>query len=261
VETIATYITSMAESGKKTATIQRHLATIAAAHKAQGAADPTKNEAVRQVFAGIKRTHGSAQTGRLPLLTVDLRAMIQAIPQNLLGLRDRLILLLGYAGAFRRSELVALTVDDLSYVADGVTITIRRSKTDQDGAGQIVGIPHGHHEETCPVLALQRWLEAAGITEGPIFRNVNRHGRLGTSALTNKVVALVVKRSAERVGLDPTKLGGHSLRAGLATQAAINGIADRTIMRQTRHKSHAVFSRYVRDTSLYRNNAAGSVGL
>jgi site-specific recombinase XerD len=98
VETIATYITSMAESGKKTATIQRHLATIAAAHKAQGAADPTKNEAVRQVFAGIKRTHGSAQTGRLPLLTVDLRAMIQAIPQNLLGLRDRLILLLGYPG-------------------------------------------------------------------------------------------------------------------------------------------------------------------
>jgi integrase len=139
--------------------------------------------------------------------------------------------------------------------------TIRRSKTDQDGEGQKVGIPRGRHPDTCPMRALQAWLELAGITEGPIFRTITRHGAILPTPLTDGSVARIVQRIAEAVGLDPSQFAGHSLRAGLATSAAMAGAEERDIMRQTRHKSVVVARRYIRDGTLFRNNAAATLGL
>jgi integrase len=174
---------------------------------------------------------------------------------DLVGLRDRALLLVGFAGAFRRSELVALDVSDVEVGEDGLTVTLRRSKTDQEGAGRKVGIPRGSTPETCPVRALRAWLETAAITESALFRSVNRHGRVG-SRLSDKHVAIAVKEAAAPVGLDVKSFAGHSLRAGLVTSAAIQGRSDRSIMNQTGHRSVAMVQRYVRDASLFRDNAA-----
>src|SRR6185436_10254395 len=142
---------------------------------------------------------------------------------------------LGFAGAFRRSELVGLDVEDCAFGKDGLSITLRRSKTDQQGAGRKIGIPYGSNPETCPVRALQTWLELAGITSGPLFRSLNRHGRIQPGRLSGIDVARVVKKLAERAGLDAGKYAGHSLRAGHATSAAIAGASERSIMNQTGH--------------------------
>jgi integrase len=178
-----------------------------------------------------------------------------------IGARDRALLLLGFAGAFRRSELVALDIDDVQITREGMIVTIRRSKTDQEGAGQKVGIPRGRHPGTCPVKALAAWLGLAGIEAGAIFRPITRHGLIQPGRLTDRSVARIVQRTAEAAGLDPSQFAGHSLRAGLATSAAMAGAEERDIMRQTRHKSVVVARRYIRDGSLFRNNAAGTVGL
>jgi site-specific recombinase XerD len=168
--------------------------------------------------------------------------MVVTLDASLAGVRDRALLLLGFAGAFRRSELVALDVADLSFTARGVEVTIRRSKTDQEGAGRVVAIPLGSQAETCPVRSLRAWLEAAGIEAGSIFRAVNRWGRVG-GRLADRDVACTVKRAAERAGLDPAAFSGHSLRAGLATSAALAGKSDRAIMATTGHKSRAMVDR------------------
>jgi integrase len=258
-ETVALYITDLA-SRLKVATINHRLATITEAHKAAGFEPPTKASAVQLVASGIRRTKGRAQTQKAPILVADLRAMLGTLSNNMQGLRDRALLLVGFAGAFRRSELVALNIEDVTFMADGMVITIRRSKTDQTGAGQVIGIPYGRGG-TCPVRALQDWLQAAGIIEGPLLLSVNKAGRVQQDRLTDQSVALVVKRTAEAAGLDPNQFAGHSLRAGLVTQAAIAGISDRIIMKQSRHRSRAMVDRYVRDASLFRENAAGAVGL
>jgi len=143
------------------------------------------------------------------------------------------LLLIGFAGAFRRSELVSLDVDDAQFTQDGLVVTLRRSKTDQEGAGRKVGLPYGSHPITCPVRALRAWLENASITRGPIFRYVDRHGNVGPHRLTDQVVALVVKRCAMNAGLDAARYAGHSLRAGLATAAAEADVSERSIMAQT----------------------------
>jgi len=156
---------------------------------------------------------------------------------------------------------VALDVADVQKSTDGLRITVRQSKTDQEGAGREVGIPHGQHPETCPVRALRAWREAAGISEGPIFRGVNRHDQLQGGRLTDRAVALIVKRAAERAGLDPSSYAGHSLRAGLATAAAAGGAPERAIMRQTGHRSVVMVRRYIRSGSLFQENAAAYVGL
>lgn len=258
-ETVALYITSLADR-LKVATIMHRLATITEAHKAAGLEPPTKTSVVQAVAAGIRRTKGTAQTQKAPILVADLRAMLGTLPNNMLGIRDRALLLVGFAGAFRRSELVALNVEDVTVTAEGLVVTIRRSKTDQTGAGQVIGIPYGRGA-TCPVAAVQAWVQAGGVTEGPLFRAVNKAGRVMADRLNDRTVARVVQRTAEAAGLDPDQFAGHSLRAGLVTQAAINGVSDRTIMKQSRHRSRQMVDRYVRDASLFRENAAGSVGL
>jgi integrase len=152
-------------------------------------------------------------------------------------------------------------VADITESSDGLTVRLRRSKTDQEGAGRTVGIPYGTNLATCPVRAWRAWLDVSGITEGHAFCPVDRHGHLGTTRLSGNAVALVLKRHAARAGLDPAEVAGHSLRAGLATSAAAAGVPERVIAEQTGHKGTAMLRRYIREGSLFRENAAGAVGL
>ena len=195
------------------------------------------------------------------MLVDDLRRMIARLPENLLGVRDRALLLIGFCGAFRRSELVALDAADVAITRDGLVVTIRRSKTDQEGEGRKIGIPYASHVETCPVRSFQEWLEKSGITQGPLFRPIDRFGRVASIRLSAAAVAQLVKRYASAVGLDATEFAGHSLRSGLATSAAMGGASERSIMKQTGHRSEKMLRRYVKNGSLFRENAVSVVGL
>ncbi|HSH80015.1 MAG TPA: site-specific integrase [Herpetosiphonaceae bacterium] len=259
-ETVTLYVTARAETSK-VSTLQRRLIAISQAHQASRLESPTKSILVRETMKGIRRVKGTAQEGKAPTLTADIRAMVTALPSSSIGMRDRALLLLGFAGAFRRSELVALDVADLQFNRQGVVVTLRRSKTDQEGQGRAIGIPHGSHVATCPVKALRAWLKVAGIDDGPIFRPVNRHGHIALARLSAGAVAEIVKRRARAAGLDPANYAGHSLRAGLATSAAAAGVSERAIMAQTGHRSVAIARRYIREGSLFRENAAAAVGL
>ena len=259
-EVVASYIAECA-GHLKVGSIQRRLNAIAEAHKAVGLESPTHSPIVANVMKGIRRTKGTAARQKSPTLTDDIRAMVDAADAGLIGARDRALILLGFAGAFRRSELVALDVEDCAFGKDGLTVTLRRSKTDQEGVGRKVGIPYGSNPETCPVRVLLGWLELAGITTGPLFRSINRHGQVQSGRLGGIDVARVVKKLAERAGLDSAKYAGHSLRAGHATSAAIAGASERSIMNQTGHRSVQMVRRYIRDGSLFRENSAGRLGL
>jgi integrase len=258
--TVALYLSSLAQS-HKTSTIQRRVSAISQAHQAAGHESPTRALPVRTLLAGIRRSKGTAPATKAPVLTADVRAMLGTLKDGLLGARDRALLLLGFAGGFRRSELVGLDVSDVDFTADGLVVALRRSKTDQEGEGRKVGIPYGSNPDTCPVRSLEAWLQKSGISEGPLFHSVNRHGQPRSGRLTDKTVARVVKRTAQAAGLDPAKYSGHSLRAGLATAAAIGGASERAIMNQTGHRSLGMVRRYIRDGSLFRENAAASLGL
>jgi site-specific recombinase XerD len=260
-ETVALYITSLVEQGRKASTVQRRLTAISQAHKTAGYATPTTSPGVRAVWSGIRREHGTAQAGKAPVMTADLRAMVETLPDSLSGLRDQALVLVGFAGGFRRSELVDLDAADVEETAAGLVVTIRRSKTDQEGQGRKVGIPYGSNRATCPVRSMEGWLDASGIAAGPLFRPINRHGHLGDQRLTAQSVALVVKRAALAAGLDSDRYAGHSLRAGLATSAAAAGVSERAIMRQTGHRSVTMVRKYIREGSLFRDNAAAGVGL
>jgi site-specific recombinase XerD len=259
-ESVAAYIAECAEH-LKVGSIQRRLNAIAEAHKATGLESPTTAGMVRNTLKGIRRTIGTAAKPKAAALTDDIRTMVDAADAGLIGARDRALILLGFAGAFRRSELVALDIEDCSFGNDGLTVTLRRSKTDQDGAGRKIGIPYGSNPETCPVRTIQAWIELAGIGPGPLFRSVSRHGQVQARRLAGIDVARVIKKLAQRAGLDATAYAGHSLRAGHATSAAIAGASERSIMRQTGHKSVQMVRRYIRDGSLFRENSAGRLGL
>jgi integrase len=259
-EAVAAYIAERA-GRLKVGTVQRRLNAIAEAHKAVGLDSPTSAGIVRNTLKGIRRTRGTAPAQKAAALTADIRAMVEATEAGLLGTRDRALILLGFAGAFRRSELVALDVADLAFNRDGLTVTLRRSKTDQEGQGRKIGVPYGSNPDTCPVRTLQEWLEQAAVASGPVFRAITRHGKLRPGGLCPADVARVVKKLAERAGLDPAKYAGHSLRSGHATSAAIAGASERSIMNQTGHRSVQMVRRYIRDGSLFRDNSAGKLGL
>ena len=265
-ETVALYLTALADA-LKPSTLGRRLATISQVHQAAGHDTPTSAAPVRLVWAGIRRAKGVDQHGKAPAVTAEMRRMVDTLDDRLIGVRDRALLLLGFAGAFRRSELVGLDIKDVQAGHDGLTVQIRKSKTDQEGQGRKVGIPYGSHPHTCPVRAMAAWREKSGLTEGnsaaegALFRAVNRHGKMQPGRLSDRAVALIVKRAAEAAGLDPARYAGHSLRAGLATSAAQAGVSERSIMAQTGHKSVMVARRYIRDGSLFRDNAAAQVGL
>lgn len=247
--TVALYLAARADEGCKPATVALDLATISEAHRAAGFPSPREYAAVRAVLQGIRRTAGVAQRRAAPLLPDDLRAGV-----GVLGPRDRALLLLGFAGAFRRSELVGLDVEDLAFTADGLEVTLRRSKTDQEGEGQKRGVPFGGDPLTCPVRAVRAWIEGAGLAAGPLFPS-------GSGRLSDRAVARCVKRAVRAAGLDPSRYSGHSLRAGLATAAARAGKSTHSIMRQTGHRSVAMVSRYVREATLFEDNAACGIGL
>jgi integrase len=191
----------------------------------------------------------------------DVRKVIAALPDTLVGKRDAAVILLGFAAALRRSELVALNVEDVDFVDGGLHFTIRRSKVDQEGAGRQVGVAVGSTTDTCPVRAVRAWLHAAQITMGPIFRRIDQHGHIGPNALQPGAVAQVVKRAVVPLGMDPDAFSGHSLRAGLATSAAEAGANELTIMATTGHKSSQMVKRYVRRANLLRSTAASVAGL
>lgn len=254
--TVARYAAALDARGLKVATIRRRLAAITVAHRARDLEPPARALVVRKVMTGITRRQGAAQDAKAPVLPDDLRAMVAELDDSPRGLRDKALLLLGFAGAFRRSELVALQVEDLQLRREGLVVTIRRSKTDQEGAGVQLGIPKGRDRGLCPVRAVDAWLKAAQLAEGPLFRPIDRHGRIKPKALDALEVWRLVKRLAEAVGLDPADYGGHSLRAGLATAAAAAGAEERDIMRQTRHKSERMVRKYIRGARLFERNAA-----
>jgi integrase len=258
-QAVTLYVSDLA-ARCKVATLSRRIAAISQAHQAAGHESPTSAAAVRAAMAGIRRAKGTAPEVKAPALIDDVRAMVAQLPDGLLGDRDRALLLVGFAGAFRRSELVALNRGDCEVTRDGLVVMVRKSKTDQAGAGRKVAIPYGSNPDTCPVRALRGWLEVAGIDAGAIFPPFNRRGRM-PGRLSGYAVALIVKRYAAAAGLDPAKYAGHSLRAGLATAAAIGGASERSIMKQTGHRSVNMVRRYIRDADLFRENAAAKVGL
>jgi site-specific recombinase XerD len=259
-ETVALYVTDLSTTHKP-ATITRRISAISQAHQIAGLDTPTGSAKVRLVMAGIRRTKGTAQCAKTPVLVEDLRRMLAGLPGNLLGVRDRVLLLIGFCGAFRRSELMALDAADVVVTREGLVVTIRRSKTDQEAEGRKIGIPYASHLETCPVRSFQEWLEKSGIKEGPLFRPIDRFGRMASTRLSAAAVADIVKRYVAAVGLNATEFAGHSLRSGLATSAAAAGASERSIMNQTGHRSVGMVRRYIRDGSLFRENAAAVLGL
>ena len=261
-QTVAIYITDRAAT-LKTSSIARRLTTINRAHQAAGQPSPAtmQNAVVSEVWKGIKRKKGIAQHGKKPFLTPDLQRIIAALPQDLAGIRDRALLLAGFAGGFRRSELAALRVEDLEATPDGLIVRLGRSKTDQEGQGRVVALPYGADPRTCPVRAVHTWLEGAGIVAGSLFRAVDRFGLVSSRALHADSVGYLVKRAARRAGFETADYAGHSLRAGLATQAAMNGASELSIMKQTGHRSLATVRKYIREGTLFRDNAATKLGL
>ena len=261
-ETVALYLTALA-ADHKPASLERKLTSITKAHQAAGFSTPASMQqaVVSETLKGIRRTLGTAQPGKEPLLTADVRQMLDALGEGLLGSRDRALLLVGFAGGFRRSEIVSLDVEDLTETADGLVVRLRRSKTDPEAKGTTVALACGSTAATCPVRSYRTWVAAAKITSGPAFRSVDRHGRVGRGRMNAGSVARLIKRAAEAAGLAPAGYAGHSLRAGFATQAFLNGAAEVSIMRQTRHKSLNTLRKYIRDRSLFRDNPAAKLGL
>ena len=214
-ETVALYIANRA-STLASGTITRRLTSITKVHQAAGFTDSpatTRHFVVGETLKGIRRTIGTAQHGKDPLLSADIRRIVAARREGLIGLRDSAIVLVGFAGEFRRSELALINICDLTFSADGIVVTVRKSKTDQESAGREVGLPFGTSQETCPVRSLQQWLDKAGIREGPVFRSVGRYGHVSRRGLHKDSIGKLLKRAAARAGMSVDPLGGHSLRA------------------------------------------------
>jgi site-specific recombinase XerD len=274
----------------KAATLSRRIAAIAAVHRLQGFGFDPSHPAIADVLSGIRRRYGSRQDAKQALMTEDLRRMVRAVPATPIGIRDRALLLVGFAGALRRSELVALDRDDVAITSAGLTLVVRHSKTDQEGRGREVGIPRSKRSTTCPVAALEAWLDlfhfagekdmhvsaclpigpADRPTDGPtddqtdafrvpLFIAIN-NGRPG-GRLGDRQVARIVKQAAARVGIDPSRVAGHSLRSGFATSAARGGADLSFIMQQTGHKNADVARRYVQRGKLLQNPASKAVKL
>ncbi|MHC2087429.1 tyrosine-type recombinase/integrase [Methylobacterium sp. CM6244] len=256
--TVGLYIAQHADS-LSVATLTRRLSAIATAHRMAGFPMDSRHPAIRDVMRGLRREKGVAQDHAEALTVPLLRQLLATCGDRLLDQRDRALLLVGFGAALRRSELVALDVADIAVVPEGLRVTIRRSKSDQDGEGAVLAIGRTGRE-TCPVAAYTGWLTASGIVEGAVFRGISRHGRIGERLSTDAVSEIVQKR-AGAAGLDAALFSGHSMRAGFATSAAQAGIEERVIMRQTRHRSAATVRRYIRDGELFYRNLAAEIGL
>jgi len=255
-QTVAAFIATEA-TRCRVATIRRRLAAIRYVHRLARVPIPTDDERVSATVRGIRRMIGTAPTKKAAVTSDKLLAMVAAQDGSLANLRDRALLLLGFAGAFRRSELVALDVEDVAETAQGLTVIIRHSKTDQEGAGAKIAIVRG--TIACPVAALKAWRGAAGVAEGPLFRRVNKADRVLPYRLTAQSVALIVKARAKRVGLNPEQFSGHSLRAGFLVSAARRGASVFKMMDVSRHRSVDALKGYVRDSEVFTNHAGNGL--
>ncbi len=247
---LALYLTHLS-STSKFSTLKRRIASISVIHKMKGHYLDTKHPVVMENLHGIKRVKGSNQKSKKPILISDLRLIINAIDQSKQlenkKIRDKAIMLVGFSGGFRRSELVAINNDDIEFVTEGVKIFIRRSKTDQSGEGMTKAIPYFDNKLFCPVTNLKKWIEYSKINSGKIFD------------ISDKSVALIIKKYALLAGLDATKYGGHSLRSGFATSTAESGAEERTIMAMTGHKTTQMVRRYIQEANLFKNNALNKI--
>ena len=254
VETVVSYVADQAERIRPQ-TIKKHLAAISQIHKLRGFPTPVQAEPVKLTMQGLRRLKGTASKPKSALRVEHIKKMVDSMPDTLVGTRDKAIILLGYVAGMRRSEVVSLNLNqgDLAFEPEGLVVTIRKSKRDQEGKGRAVAVPRGRHEETCPVRAVRRWMEVSGLQEGPLFIRLDR-GAKG-QRLSDKSVALVVKKYAAKAGLDPVLFSGHSLRRGFCTETARAGAAERDIARSTGHRSQ-VLRGYIEAGTLFEGCAA-----
>ena len=246
---VALYITHLSKFSKFS-TLKRRIASISVIHKLKGHYLDTKHPIIMENLHGIKRTLGSRQKAKKPLLINNLKKIIKAIDQEKKERdRDRALILIGFAGGFRRSELVSILKEDVELVDEGVKILIKKSKTDQSGEGSIKAIPYFQNQEFCPVIALKKYMSLKKFNSNSekIFK------------LSDKSVALIIKKYAQIAGLDPTKYAGHSLRSGFATTAAEFGAEERNIMTMTGHKTTQMVRRYIQEANLFKNNALNKI--
>lgn len=255
-ECVASYL-AMHASHLSMATLCRRVVAIGQAHKVKQLVSPTESELVKATLQGMRRLNGSAQRQVLPVLKQDIQAMVKGL-QGIKGLRDKALLLTGFAGAFRRSELVSLQVEDLRFVEEGAIIRLRRSKTDQIGLGRDIAIPFVR-KRICPAKAIKQWLIQSGIDSGCLFRRISRYGDVMNQGLSAQSVALIVKARARAAGLNAAQYSGHSLRAGLVTSAAKAGASLWKIRQQTGHQSDAMLQRYIRDSQLFKDNPVSNI--
>lgn len=256
-QSIAEYLAEGAKT-YAVATIQRRLASISKAHRAIGIDDPTKSELVRATLRGIRRTRGVKQRQAQALLRADLFAVLDLLGDRAKDHRDRAMLMLGWACALRRSELVALDVEDIALTSQGALITIRKSKTDQEARGREIALPFGRTRH-CPIAALKHWLEVAGIETGAIFPSMDKHGNLLSKRVTGEVVTDVIKASVKAAGYDPRGFSAHSIRSGFATSAEMAGATSHKIREVTGHRSEAGLAPYLRTVNLFDDAAVARV--
>lgn len=246
----------------KATTTQRAAMAIGKAHRLAGLPNPIDHEHVRRTLAGLRRTKGTAPRQAAPLVTDDIERLIAACPDDLRGARDRALLLVGYVGAFRRSELAALDVEDLESRPEGLVVRIRRSKVDQEGHGRLKTLPYADERpHLCPVRAVRAWQLAADLRTGPLWRPVNRAGQTIDRRLTVDAIADTIKRHATSAGLDPERISPHSLRAGHVTEAKRNDAPDLAVMSQTHHARAESIIGYVREGDPFRHTSAKYLGL
>jgi len=260
---VSLYLTHLSTKEIKLSTIKRRLVSIGVIHKIRGHYLDTKHPSIIENLMGIKRRKGSIQNAKKPILINNLKQLVDVINvqkiEDIKKLRDKSILLIGFAGGFRRNEIVSLDLEDLDFVYEGLKITLKRSKTDQFGEGLTKGLPYFENKIYCPVTTLRRWLNISKITKGPLFRRFTKGSRLSTDRLTDQTVALVIKKYLNMAGIDNKNYSGHSLRSGFATSAAEAGAEERSIMNMTGHKSTEMVRRYIKEANLFKNNALNKI--
>ena len=262
---VSLYLTHLSTKDIKMSTLKRRLVSIGIVHKLKGHYLDTKHPSIIENIMGIKRRKGSIQKGKKPLLINDLKSIINAIDkqknEEIKKIRDRSIILVGFSGGFRRNEIVSLDLEDLDFVPEGIKITIKKSKTDQFGEGSLKGLPYFDNSQYCPVLSLKKWIETSNINSGPLFRRFSKGSKLTNNRLTDQTVALLIKKYLDLAGINSKNYSGHSLRSGFATTAAESGAEERSIMAMTGHKSTEMVRRYIKEASLFKNNALNKIKL
>ena len=255
---VSLYLTHLSKNSK-ISTLRRRLVSISMVHKLKGHYLDTKHPIIIENLMGIRRIKGSIQKGKKPLLINHLKSIINVIHEQKIGeikkLRDKSIILVGFSGGFRRTELISIDYEDLEFVPEGLKIIIKKSKTDQFGEGMIKGLPYLENELFCPVHNLKKWLHISNIKSGPIFRRFIKGSKISTNRLTDQSIALLIKKYLKLAGIENANYSGHSLRSGFATVAAESGADERSIMAMTGHKTTQMVRRYIKEANLFKNNA------